>query len=107
MDEKRINEWLKAINTLEKYYSKFKLDEHPGLLNSCPLCEIVNGNCYNCLWIIYPLDKDLNLSNEELTLYTCYSVKNHTIKWSLDRLRKWKELLLKKMDEYCIKNQKN
>ena len=46
MTKTQAQEWLPAVRELREAYLKCR-----NIL--CPLCEIVRGNCEDCLWILF------------------------------------------------------
>jgi len=105
MNKERIEDWLEAILILKRHYHKFKLHEYPEMLKPCPLCKVVNldnpfFSCVKCLWMLYPPDRpDKNKNNKYKTLNSCHIVQFYTTRWTLVRLEKWKEILLKKREK--------
>ena len=96
---KNTKEWLLAINELQEYYKKFDPNKNPSCINICPLCRIVGTKCTKCLWML--LSKEIYLLYSSLNIitnkYHCiYIVKDHTSIWNIERLEKWKKILLEK-----------
>jgi hypothetical protein len=90
MSEKRINEWLKAINYLLTCYQKKERVSH------CPFCGI--SGCGTCLWALMENMRCFDLFQElhpKADFTAIVSYRNRP-KWRTIRipmLRRWKKIL--------------
>ena len=87
---------LEAIDQLIEHYNRFKSDEIPERLKSCPLCDFDDrhseygiGDCNKCPWVLFEYSTVIRYINPCVS----HNFILQTTSQRLERLERWKTLI--------------
>jgi hypothetical protein len=106
MEEQQKKDLLKAIDELIEHYGRYELDEIPPSYDlihdcSCPLCHYVDKHepvhqrfiCHICPWVTL---ENIRIPEGYVPCIQA-GFAQHTTSQRLERLNRWKKLLMEKL----------